>query len=96
MSTRHGENLLSKSFSVLIDTVLGMLGFKKTDSTYQHILDGFTAMMEYQYDQIIDEVNAKPSTVQDILVTELVKAKPEADIITPNNIIKRALACSKG
>jgi len=91
MSTRHGENLLSKSFSVLIDTVLGMLGFKKTDSTYQHILDGFTAMMEYQYHQITDEVNAKPSTVQDILVTELVKAKQEADIISSSKEAEMAI-----
>ena len=75
MTTRHGENLLSKSFSVLIDTVLGMLGFKKTDSVYQHVLDGFTAMMEYQYSQITEETNAKPSTVQDIIQAELDKVR---------------------
>ena len=75
MTTRHGESIISKSFSTLIDTVLGMLGFKKTDSVYQHVLDGFTAMMEYQYGQITEEINAKPSTVQDIVQAELDKVR---------------------
>ena len=75
MTTRHGESIISKSFNTLIDTVLGMLGFKKTDSVYQHVLDGFTAMMEYQYGQMTEEINAKPSTVQDILINELTKAR---------------------
>jgi galactitol-specific phosphotransferase system IIB component len=65
-----------------------MLGFKKTDSVYQHVLDGFVAMMEYQYDQVTDETNTKSSTVQDILITELGKAKQEADIIVPSNTFK--------
>ena len=75
MTTRHGESIISKSFSTLIDTVLGMLGFKKTDSVYQHVLDGFTAMMEYQYGQMTEEINAKPSTVQDIVQAELDKVR---------------------
>ena len=75
MTTRHGESIISKSFSTLIDTVLGMLGFKKTDSVYQHVLDGFTAMMEYQYGQMTEEINAKPSTVQDIIQAELDKVR---------------------
>ena len=75
MTTRHGESIISKSFSTLIDTVLGMLGFKKTDSVYQHVLDGFTAMMEYQYGQMTEETNAKPSTVQDIIQAELNKVR---------------------
>ena len=75
MTTRHGESVISKSFSTLIDTVLGMLGFKKTDSVYQHVLDGFTAMMEYQYGQMTEETNAKPSTVQDIIQAELDKVR---------------------
>lgn len=87
MTTRHGESIISKSFGTLIDTVLGMLGFKKTDSVYQHVLDGFTAMMEYQYSQITEEINAKPSTVQDILIKEL--AKQEADIIVPTETFQK-------
>ena len=75
MTTRHGESIISKSFSTLIDTVLGMLGFKKTDSVYQHVLDGFTAMMEYQYGQMTEETNTKSSTVQDIIQAELDKVR---------------------
>lgn len=97
MTTRHGESIISKSFSTLIDTVLGMLGFKKTDSVYQHVLDGFTAMMEYQYGQITEETNAKPSTVQDILIKEL--AKQEADIIVPTETfeqnVNRKIECKE-
>ena len=97
MTTRHGENIISKSFSTLIDTVLGMLGFKKTDSVYQHVLDGFTAMMEYQYGQMTEEINAKPSTVQDILIKEL--AKQEAGIIVPTETfeqnVNRKIECKE-
>ena len=97
MTTRHGENIISKSFSTLIDTVLGMLGFKKTDSVYQHVLDGFTAMMEYQYGQITEETNTKSSTVQDILIKEL--AKQEADIIVPTETfeqnVNRKIECKE-
>ena len=97
LTTRHGESIISKSFSTLIDTVLGMLGFKKTDSVYQHVLDGFTAMMEYQYSQITEETNAKSSTVQDILIKEL--AKQEADIIVPTEIfeqnVNRKIECKE-
>lgn len=97
MTTRHGESIISKSFSTLIDTVLDMLGFKKTDSVYQHVLDGFTAMMEYQYGQITEETNAKSSTVQDILIKEL--AKQEADIIVPTETfeqnVNRKIECKE-
>lgn len=97
MTTRHGESIISKSFSTLIDTVLGMLGFKKTDSVYQHVLDGFTAMMEYQYGQMTEETNAKSSTVQDILIKEL--AKQEADIIVPTETfeqnVNRKIECKE-
>ena len=97
MTTRHGESIISKSFSTLIDTVLGMLGFKKTDSVYQHVLDGFTAMMEYQYGQITEEINAKPSTVQDILIKEL--AKQEVAIIVPTETfeqnVNRKIECKE-
>ena len=97
MTTRHGESIISKSFSTLIDTVLGMLGFKKTDSVYQHVLDGFTAMMEYQYSQITEEINVKPSTVQDILIKEL--AKQEAGIIVPTETfeqnVNRKIECKE-
>ena len=97
MTTRHGESIISKSFSTLIDIVLGMLGFKKTDSVYQHVLDGFTAMMEYQYSQITEETNAKSSTVQDILIKEL--AKQEADIIVPTETfeqnVNRKIECKE-
>ena len=97
MTTRHGESIISKSFSTLIDTVLDMLGFKKTDSVYQHVLDGFTAMMEYQYGQITEETNAKSSTVQDILIKEL--AKQETDIIVPTETfeqnVNRKIECKE-
>lgn len=97
MTTRHGESIISKSFSTLIDTVLGMLGFKNTDSVYQHVLDGFTAMIEYQYGQMTEETNAKPSTVQDILIKEL--AKQEADIIVPTETfeqnVNRKIECKE-
>lgn len=48
MSTKYGTNRLSTLFKELIDTLLGMLGFTKNDSVYQHVMDGFTAMLEYQ------------------------------------------------
>ena len=48
MPTKYGVNRLSNIFKELIDTLLGMLGFTKNDSVYQHIMDGFTAMLEYQ------------------------------------------------
>jgi hypothetical protein len=97
ITTSHGDTMLSKMFTTIIDTLLNMLGFVKNDSVYQHVLDGFTAMLEAQSMLISEEINAKPSSV-DKVITDLFKedTKPEADIITPNNIIKRALACSKG
>ncbi|MFW9602487.1 MAG: hypothetical protein ACMV1B_09220 [Prevotella sp.] len=54
MSTKYGTNRLSTLFKELVDTLLGMLGFTKNDSVYQHVMDGFTAMLEYQFnDKII-------------------------------------------
>lgn len=56
MSTKYGTNRLSTLFKELIDTLLGMLGFTKNDNVYQHVMDGFTAMLEYQFnDKIIDD-----------------------------------------
>ena len=49
MSTKYGTNRLSTLFKELVDTLLGMLGFAKNDSVYQHVMDGFTAMLEYQF-----------------------------------------------
>ena len=48
MLTKYGTNRLSTLFKELVDTLLGMLGFTKNDSVYQHVMDGFTAMLEYQ------------------------------------------------
>lgn len=48
--TKYGSNRLSRLFNELVDTLLGMIGFTKNDNVYQHVLDGFTAMLEYQYE----------------------------------------------
>ena len=53
MSTKYGTNRLSTLFKELVDTLLGMLGFTKNDSVYQHVMDGFTAMLEYQFNDNI-------------------------------------------
>lgn len=53
MSTKYGTNRLSTIFKELVDTLLGMLGFTKNDSVYQHVMDGFTAMLEYQFNDNI-------------------------------------------
>lgn len=56
MSTIYGKNRLSNIFKELINELLGMLGFTKNDSVYQHVMDGFTAMLEYQFnDKIIKD-----------------------------------------
>lgn len=48
MKTKYGESRLATFFNTLVDSLLGMLGFKKNDSVYQHVMDGFIAMLEYQ------------------------------------------------
>ncbi len=53
MSTKYGANRLSTLFKELVDTLLGMLGFAKNDSVHQHVMDGFTAMLEYQFNDNI-------------------------------------------
>ena len=53
--------------------------------------------MEYQYGQITEEINAKPSTVQDILIKEL--AKQEVAIIVPTETfeqnVNRKIECKE-
>lgn len=54
MPTKYSGSRLTKLFETLINELLGMLGFTKNDSVYQHVMDGFTAMLEYQFnDKII-------------------------------------------
>lgn len=36
-----------------------MLGFTKNDSVYQHVMDGFAAMLEYQFNDKITEDSKK-------------------------------------
>lgn len=51
MPTKYGESRLARLFDTLVDTLLGMLGFTKNDSVYQHVMDGFAAMLEAQSEQ---------------------------------------------
>lgn len=53
MKTKYGESRLATFFNTLVDSLLDMLGFKKNDSVYQHVMDGFTAMLEYQFNDNI-------------------------------------------
>ena len=53
MPTKYSGSRLTKLFETLVDTLLGMLGFTKNDSVYQHAMDGFTAMLEYQFNDNI-------------------------------------------
>ena len=53
MKTKYGESRLATFFNTLVDSLLGMLGFTKNDSVYQHVMDGFTAMLEYQFNDNI-------------------------------------------
>lgn len=46
--TKHGATKFTKMFKPFIDSLLSMLGITKNDSMYQHLLDGFTAMLETQ------------------------------------------------
>lgn len=53
MPTKYSGSRLTYLFETLVDSLLGMLGFKKNDSVYQHVMDGFTAMLEYQFNDNI-------------------------------------------
>lgn len=54
MPTKYSGSRLTYLFETLVNELLGMLGFTKNDSVYQHVMDGFTAMLEYQFnDKII-------------------------------------------
>ena len=56
MPTKYSGSRLTYLFETLVNELLGMLGFTKNDSVYQHVMDGFTAMLEYQFnDNIIDD-----------------------------------------
>ena len=48
MPTKFSKTRFTKLFEMLMDTLLEMLGFTKNDSIYQHVMDGFIAMLEYQ------------------------------------------------
>lgn len=48
MPTKYSGSRLTYLFETLVNELLGMLGFTKNDSVYQHVMDGFTAMLEYQ------------------------------------------------
>ena len=48
MPTKFSKTRFTKLFEMLMDTLLEMLGFTKNDSIYQHVMDGFTTMLEYQ------------------------------------------------
>lgn len=53
MPTKYSGSRLTKLFETLVNELLGMLGFTKNDSVYQHVMDGFTAMLEYQFNDNI-------------------------------------------
>lgn len=53
MPTKYSGSILTKLFKTLVNELLGMLGFTKNDSIYQHVMDGFTAMLEYQFNDNI-------------------------------------------
>ena len=56
MPTKYSGSRLTYLFETLVNELLGMLGFTKNDSVYQHVMDGFTAMLEYQFnDKIIED-----------------------------------------
>ncbi len=72
MSTKYGTNRLSTLFKELIDTLLGMLGFKKNDSVYQHVMDGFAAMLEYQFNENIKkDINKSESVLGSDVGTDI-------------------------
>lgn len=53
MPTKYSGSRLTYLFETLVNELLGMLGFTKNDSVYQHVMDGFTAMLEYQFNDNI-------------------------------------------
>ena len=53
MPTKYSGSRLTYLFETLVNELLGMLGFAKNDSVYQHVMDGFTAMLEYQFNDNI-------------------------------------------
>lgn len=56
-----GKYLSEGMFKRLLDTVMGMLGMKKTDSLYEYTLDGYMAILEHQ-EQVSAAEHVKYST----------------------------------
>ena len=76
-TTKYGNNRLSKLFKELVNTLLVIVGFSPNDKVYQHVLDGFTAMLEYEYNTNSNGKNSSKEVVSTNMVSSTIAIKAQ-------------------